>query len=142
MPVWSISYSPVSKSSDTGTISYPSASRYSMMSASASGVCSAALWNSTMLPGVTPPVTRFSISAPESPFQSRESPSQTKETGVAASSFRGLPHTLQAGGDAMTITNIHPVCGSPQERAQRLSDLKSLCREKLAALHRPAAGAS
>ena len=51
-----------------------------MISASASGVCSPALWNSTMEPGLTLPVTRFVISAAEMPFQSRLSPSYTKES--------------------------------------------------------------
>ncbi len=33
----------------------------------------------------------------------------------------------------MTITNRHPEYVSPKERAQRLADLKALCREKLSA---------
>ena len=58
-PVLSMSYSPVRRSSDTGTISYPSFSRYSMIPARASGVCLAALWNRMMLPSVTLEVTRL-----------------------------------------------------------------------------------
>ena len=46
-----------------------SASRASIMDGRASGVCSAALWNSTMLPGCTPSVTRRVISEAERPFQ-------------------------------------------------------------------------
>lgn len=31
----------------------------------------------------------------------------------------------------MKITNIHPAYKTQQERAQRLAELKALCREKL-----------
>ena len=46
-------------SCEIGTTVYPSRMRYDRMSGSASGVCSAALWNSTMLPGCTLEVTRL-----------------------------------------------------------------------------------
>lgn len=48
-------------SSEIGTTVYPSLMRYSRMDGSASGVWSAALWNSTMLPGSTFDVTRSNI---------------------------------------------------------------------------------
>ena len=51
----------------------------------------------------------------------------------AASSSARAPHTLGAGGSAMTITNRHPEYASAKERTQRLADLKALCREKLSA---------
>ncbi len=44
------------------------------MSGRASGVCSPALWKSTIEPLVTLLVTRFVISSAEMPFQSSESP--------------------------------------------------------------------
>lgn len=45
-----------------------------MMAGRASGVCRAALWNSTMEPGWTLEVTRFVISSADRSFQSRLSP--------------------------------------------------------------------
>ena len=60
---------------EIGMMEYPSAMSASMIPASASGVCSAALWNSTMLPGCTRVSTREVISSLLSPFQSSESTS-------------------------------------------------------------------
>ena len=60
---------------EIGMMEYPSAMSASMIPASASGVCSAALWNSTMLPGCTRVSTREVISSLLRPFQSRESTS-------------------------------------------------------------------
>ena len=51
-----------------------------MMAGRASGVWRAALWNRTMDPGWTFPVTRRVISPADRSFQSRESPSVTKES--------------------------------------------------------------
>ena len=56
---------------DTGTIVYPSARSASIIPGSACGVLSAALWKSTMLPGVMFFSTRPCISSADMPFQSR-----------------------------------------------------------------------
>ena len=41
----------------------------------------------------------------------------------------------------MKITNIHPAYESSLQRAERLTDLKAACREKLSAPRKPTAKA-
>ena len=57
-PVWSMVYSPCKISWEMGTTVYPSCIIHSNIPGRASGVWRAALWNSTMLPGLTWDVTR------------------------------------------------------------------------------------
>ena len=59
----------------------------------------------------------------------------------AASSIPSA-HTFQVGGDEMKITNQHPAYASPQERTQRLADIKAICREKLSKLRKSTEQAS
>ena len=56
-PVWSMVYSPSMISSEIGTTVYPCLIMYSKIDGKASGVCSAALWNKTILPGSSRDVT-------------------------------------------------------------------------------------
>ena len=60
----------------------------------ASGVCSPALWKSTMEPFVTFPVTRLVISAAEMPFQSSESLSHTAQSPCGAVVCQASPPLL------------------------------------------------
>ena len=81
------------------------------MSGSASGVCSPALWNSTMEPFCTFVVTRFVMSAAEMPFQSRLSLSHTAQSPalvfcVLGYFTRGPQHTyVLVADDIVTRSN-------------------------------------
>ena len=81
-------YSPVRIICEMGTKVYPSWSRVWMMVGRASGVWRAALWNRTMDPGWTLEVTRLVMSAADRSFQSRLSPSVTKERWIGWKNFQ------------------------------------------------------
>ena len=81
-------YSPVRIICEMGTKVYPSWSRVWMMVGRASGVWRAALWNRTMDPGWTLEVTRWMISPADRSFQSRLSPSVTKERWIGWKNFQ------------------------------------------------------
>lgn len=59
-----------------------------MIPGRASGVCLAALWNSTMEPGCTLDVTRFEMSDADRSFQSRLSPLAAGASGCTARDLR------------------------------------------------------